>query len=198
MTRVLRGAVAAAFLVLLATVPASAHAELEESDPADGATITTPYTVTATFSEEFDPNLRRSFMRVVDASGDLVAEGGQSPDDPTVMTVELPTLEAGAYTVQWQTTTPDDNGVVRDTFTFNVAQAATATPSLAPTPRATASAEVPTVRPTAVPTTAPTPGPTPTGGGEPTASGSDILLALALAAVVLVGLGAYLFTRSRR
>ena len=48
--------------------PGLAHAELEESDPADGATITTPYTLTATFSEEFDPD--RSFIRVRGPAGD--------------------------------------------------------------------------------------------------------------------------------
>ncbi len=45
--------------------------------PADGETIQTPYRLTATFTEEFDPE--RSFVRVQDATGAVVAEGGVSP-----------------------------------------------------------------------------------------------------------------------
>ena len=197
MTLFLRGVAVAVLLLLFAVVPAYAHAELEESDPADGETITTPYTLTATFSEEFDRD--RSFIRVRDAAGELVAEGGQDPDDPNVMVAELPVLDPGIYTVQWQTTTPDDNGVERDTFTFNVAEPVTAPPTRSPTPTM-ASTPVPTMSarpPTATPTVGPAPAPTPTNGGPPTASGDNILLALGLAAVVLLGVGAYVFTRRR-
>ena len=112
--------------MLLAPFRVLAHAELEESDPADGATITTPYTMTATFSEEFDPD--RSFIRVRGPSGDIVAEGGQDPDDPTMMTVDLPELPPGEYTAGWQTVTADDNGVEDGTFTFTVADAGHAEP----------------------------------------------------------------------
>ena len=201
MTQLLRGVVIAALFSLLAAAPVYAHAELEESDPSDGETIITPYTLTATFSEEFDPD--RSFIRIVDESGTRVAEGGVSPDAPTMMVVELPELPTGQYEVRWQTTTPDDNGVERGTYQFTVEQPAANTdagfthlPSVAPTSAPSASASPSTMAPpTARSTSAPTP--TPTGGGQQTASGNDILLALALAAIVLLGLGVYLFTRRR-
>lgn len=98
--RFISALVAVSLLTLLFTVSALGHAHLVESDPADGDTIETPYTLTATFSAEFDPNPQRSFVRVVDPSGAEVARGGVSDDDPTVMTVELPALEPGEYTVQ--------------------------------------------------------------------------------------------------
>ena len=177
MTRPIRGAAVAVFLLVLAAVPAFAHAELEESDPQDGAIITTPYTLTASFSEEFDP--QRSFIRVENVSGDVVAEGEQDVNEPLVMTADLPTLPPGEYTVRWQTTTPDDNGVERGTFTFDVAAA--------PTQSATQS-----------PTSAPAPAPTQRGGAGLSGSGNDILVALLVGLVLLGGIGAYLYMRSRR
>lgn len=163
-------AAAAALLPLLFSVSAvAAHAELEESDPTDGATIETPYVLTATFSEEFNADTEVSFIRVQDASGAVVATGGQSADDPTTMTVDLPALEPGEYTVRWQTTTKDDNGTERGTFTFNV-------PPAAPTPNAA---------------------PNGSNGGT-TGSSNDVFLALIVGLVVVADIAAFLFSRSRR
>ena len=75
MTRPTRALTAALFLLALSVIPVAAHADLEESDPGDGDTIETPYLLTATFSEEFDPDPQRSFMQVVDAAGTEVARG---------------------------------------------------------------------------------------------------------------------------
>ena len=207
MTRSISGALCSALLLLMFSVmPASAHAELEESDPADGETIETPYTLTATFSEEFDPNPQRSFILVRDSAGDEVARGGVSAEDPQMMTVELPALDPGEYTVRWQTTTADDNGVERGTFTFNVV-AATTLPPTSPPPTATPAS--PTARPTAsaaptaTPAHSPTPSPSPIASPPPSdgpqsASGNDVLLALILGAVAIAAIATFLFSRSRR
>jgi copper resistance protein C len=192
MTRLLRAAAVAGVLLVLGTLPVYAHSELEESDPADGATISTPYTLTATFSEEFDPE--RSFIRIIDSNGMRVAEGGMSSDEPLMMLVELPALGSGSYTARWQTVTPDDNGIERGEFTFTVAALATSTPT-APARAGTSEPPVSPFSPTAGPTPLPTP--TPPAEGQAAASGNDVLIALALAAVVLLGLGAYLFMRRR-
>lgn len=196
MNRKITGAAAAALLMLLFSVSAvAAHAELEESDPADGATIETPYTLTATFSEEFNADPEVSFIRVQDASGAVVASGGQSPDDPTMMTADLPALEPGEYTVRWQTTTEDDNGTERGTFTFNVAAAATPSPR----PTATPAASAPPSAPASSPSAAPTPTATPNGSNGATTGGSnDVLLALIIGLVVIGAIAAFLFSRSRR
>jgi methionine-rich copper-binding protein CopC len=172
MTHAMRVASIAAFLLLFAAVvPALAHSELVTSDPTDGATIQTPYTLKGTFSEDMDPNPEHSFMRVQTAGGDVVAFGGVDPDDATVMTVDIPALDPGEYTVRWQTTTLDDNGVERGTFTFKVGA------------------------PTA--TTAPTPSPKPSPG-QPAAVGNDIVFALVLAVIVIGAIAIFLFTRRRR
>lgn len=196
--------VGASLLLFLSTVSALGHAELEESDPADGETIETPYTLTATFTEGFDPNPQRSFVLVRDVAGDEVARGGVSEDDPTMMTVDLPALEPGEYTVRWQTTTADDQGVERGTFTFNVAAAASPSPTATPSPTPTAAPTTagPTATPqpsTSPPTTTPSPTASPiVGGGQPTAGTNDALLAIALAAIVIGAIALFLFARSRR
>jgi copper resistance protein C len=144
-----------------------AHAELESSDPADGATITTPYTLTATFSEEID--IERSTLIVENSAGAQVAAGTVNADDHTVMTAELPALPDGVYTVRWTSVTPDDNGIERGTFTFNVASAPGS------------------------PTPAPSPAPV-----EPSGSSNDTLIAVGLAAVLILAVVAFIFLRGRR
>jgi methionine-rich copper-binding protein CopC len=199
-TRLISGAAAAAFLLLLSAVPAVAHAELEQSDPADGATISTPYKLTATFSEEFSADPHDSFIRVQNSTGAVVAEGGQSASDNTMMTADLPALDPGKYTVRWQTTTVDDNGVERGTFTFNVAAAIATDSPGSPLPTAGVTSTPTAGRPTAsapARTAAPTSSPT-ASGGQPAAGSTDVLLAIVLAVIVLAGLGGYLYMRSRR
>lgn len=121
---------AASIAVVAATGLVVAHADLVESDPADGSTLTTtPYTLTATFLEEIDTEA--STLVVENSSGVEVATGTVDSDDNTMMTAELPQLPDGVYTVRWTTVTPDDTGIERGTFTFTVAAAGT-TP--APTP----------------------------------------------------------------
>ncbi len=195
--RLIRAVGAACLFTLLAVGLVLAHAHLEESDPADGETITTPYTLSAQFSEEFDPD--RSFIRVVDSGGTRVAEGGMDPDEPTMMTVELPELEPGEYEARWQTVTPDDNGVERGTFSFTVATPPTPSPSAEPTtaPSATTGPTA-SVAPTASPTapTSPSASPEPVDGA-PSASGSDVVLALVLAAVAIGAVLLFIFARRR-
>jgi copper resistance protein C len=193
--------VLACLLVLTVTGLAAAHAELVESEPADGDTIETPATLTAVFSIELDPNPERSFVIVRDAAGTEVARGAVSEDDLTTISAELPALPAGDYTVRWQARDPTDNHTERGTFGFSVVEP---TPSPTPPPATTPPAteqpatpgptEEPTEEPTVPPTQSPTPSPPPIDD-EPTAGMTDILLALALAGAVVGGLVLYLFRR---
>ena len=199
MTRSLRALVSACLMALIIVIPVVGHAELEESDPADGETITTPYTLTATFSEEFDPDPDASFIRVQNSAGEVVASGGHD-DQANGMTVELPALPPGEYTARWQTTTADDNGVERGTFTFTVE----ASPTPAPTPTAGTTqppSNAPTPASSPIATPAPTQILTPTPSGQPgngsTGMGSDVLLALA-AGIAIVGVLAYFLVRRSR
>ena len=155
-----------AVLALSLPALALAHASLVTSDPANGSTITTPYTLTATFAEETDP--ARSTLVVENSAGAQVATGAVNADDQTKMTAQLPALPDGVYTVRWTTVTPDDNGVERGTFTFNVGSVSA------------------------------TPVPTPAPAGGATGSSNDVLIAAGLAVVLIVGVVAFVFVRGRR
>lgn len=129
---VLAATLAAAFVTLLAATTLG-HAALQSSDPAAGATITTPYTLTATYDEELTPD--GSSIVVQSAGGTQVASGTVSADDSKVMTVDLPVLPEGQYTALWTAITADDNGLTRGTFTFNVGTASSS-PAATPAPSA--------------------------------------------------------------
>ncbi|HUG49189.1 MAG TPA: copper resistance protein CopC [Candidatus Limnocylindria bacterium] len=198
-----RALVLACLLSVALAGAVSGHAELIESDPADGETIETPATLTATFSTELDADPQRSRIIVRDAAGAEVARGFVTTGDPTTMAVELPALPAGQYAALWQAYDPSDDHIERGTITFSVAEPApshTPSPTPAPTQPATGAppTSAPTDEPTAETTSSPSPAPSPNpqpSEGEPTAGTTDILLALGLAGVVVGGLAVYLLRR---
>jgi len=147
------------------------HSELQTPTPADKSSVTTPVTqVSGTFTESIKKD--GSSLLVKDATGTTVAQGGVDP--------------------------ADDGDLARGTWTFTVAVAAT--PSPAATTEASASA-APTATPSAVPTVAPTPAasPSPSGGGSDTSGGgSDVILPIVIALVVLGAGAAYLLSRRGR
>jgi copper resistance protein C len=174
------------------------HSELQTPTPADKSSVTTPVTqVSGTFTESIKKD--GSSLLVKDATGTTVAQGGVDPADDKVMTASPTTpLATGSYTVQWTTISADDGDLARGTWTFTVAVAAT--PSPAATTGASASA-APTATPSAVPTVAPTPAasPSPSGGGSDTSGGgSDVILPIVIALVVLGAGAAYLLSRRGR
>ena len=175
----------AAVLILLVLGPAAglAHADLATSDPADGATLmASPETITATYLEAFDT--KRSSMELLGPSGATLATN----EPATAATAEsmtisgFGTLAAGTCSVRWTTSTPDDNGIERGTFTFTLAAGTLvpgASPSAAPDPAATDVAA---------------PG---VGGGSASGGVGDVAIPLVmLAALVVVGL-AWFLRRSR-
>lgn len=190
---------------LLLVAAALAHAELVESDPHDGGTISTPYTFTATFSEELEPN---SSIIVRDSSGDEVASGGVSDEDNAMIAVELPELPPGEYRALWTASTADGH-TERGRIDFTVIAAPTPSPTAEPTP-------VPTVDPTAEPTSIPSAPPTTSASplspsllpspivtpepidGQPSAGSGDLLIALALAGAAVAAVVAFIFLRGRR
>ena len=174
------------------------HSELQTPTPADKSSVTTPVTqVSGTFTESIKKD--GSSLLVKDATGTTVAQGGVDPANDKVMTASPTTpLANGSYTVQWTTISADDGDLARGTWTFTVAVAAT--PSPAATTGASASA-APTATPSAVPSVAPTPAasPSPSGGGSDTSGGgSDVILPIVIALVVLGAGAAYLLSRRGR
>jgi hypothetical protein len=148
--------------------------------------------VSGIYSEAMTPD--GSSLIVKDASGATVAQGTVDPEDDTrmVATPAAP-LGNGTYTVE-STSHSTDNHTERATWTFTVAVA----PTPSPTPVATVAPSAPptAVPATPVPSVAPTP--VPSADGSSTGSGSDVLLPIIVALIVLGAGAAYLLSRRNR
>jgi methionine-rich copper-binding protein CopC len=177
---------ALAWLVVAPTV--AADAELTATFPEAGGTVEATGTIAARFSQEIGAE---SSIELIGPDGDSVARGGVDPDDPRRLIIELDTaLSPGEYEVRWIVHSADGH-VVNDTFTFTVAE-----PAPTPTPEASAPAASPTER--ASPTPEPTEVPLPSAAPSPApTSGSDVLIPIAAAVLVVGGLAAYIL-RNRR
>ncbi len=188
-----------ALLVFPAVV--TAHAELETSTPNDGATVEgTPPEVSGTYSEPMDPG--GSSLKLLDAGGTQVAAGGVDPaDDKRMAITDLPELAPGTYTVRSTTKSAADGDLDRREWTFTVEVAAspspvpsaTSTPTPEPTPICTDECTGPSP---AGPTV--TPAPSPSASGGTTGAGSDVLLPIVAAVVIVAVIAGYLFTRRDR
>jgi copper transport protein len=111
--------------LLASGTAAPAHAILQSSDPADGASVDqAPRQVTLTFTERPEPRL--STVQVLDADGRPVqaAKAGPVAGQPLQLQVPLGALPDGTYTVAWRTVSRDDGHVSGGTFTFGVGVAA--------------------------------------------------------------------------
>jgi copper transport protein len=166
--RVLAAAVLGVGLALALSSPASAHAGLVSSDPADGAVVAqAPSSVTLTFTEPPDPAL--SSIQVLDAGGSPVQIGEPRRSGELTLEVSLPpSLPDGVYTVNWRAVSSADGHLTTSAFAFGVGD----TP--APTPGSTAAP--------------PTPGPTALSVASKVVLYAGLALLLALA---VVGLGLF-------
>jgi copper transport protein len=119
-----RPLLAAALLVLMATVAGPsetrAHAELVSSVPAANATLTqSPDALVLTFTEAVDPatvsvELLDENQAVVPDVGDATVTGG------VTVRVELPELDPGVYTVNYQVVSTVDGHATAGIFAFLV------------------------------------------------------------------------------
>lgn len=190
--RAVAAIVAAAVLAMLLPLTTTAHSELHSSDPAQGATVPSPFSgpIVMTFTESL----------AVGSKADLYGPGHQLVASATIdagtMTVSLASpLAAGAYSIEW-VSIADDGDLLRGTLDFSVAAApsapAGATPSAAPSVEPSAGA---TSTPgTATPSEAATPAPSPSPSGD---TGSDVILPIAIALIVAAA-GAFYFVRRNR
>lgn len=126
--RVLAGLVVGFAVLLMTGSPASAHAQLESSDPGFGEILTqAPSRVTLTFGErvEFTPNAIQVFddhLRPV-RTGPVVAVD----QDGNQLRVALPSrLSRGSYTVSWDVSSGDTHPV-SGSFAFSVGAPSTVT-----------------------------------------------------------------------
>ncbi len=174
----------------------SAHAELIEAVPADGATVEgTPAEISGTFSEPLETDGSTFSLR--NAAGERLAVGHIDPDDRTRLIVEpVPELDPGVYEVRWRAASADGHAE-NDTWSFTVTASRDPTP--APTP-ATSTSAAPS--PSASPEPSPTAAPSPSGSQGPSdpaaaADGDVILPIIAALAIVLIAAGFLLSRRGR-
>lgn len=109
-------------LALLGAAPASAHAQLVETDPADGERLDqAPASVELTFNEHIEQI--GSQVVITDAGGTEVQDGDPQIDGPTLTQDLIDERPEGSYTVQWRVVSADGHPVSGE-FTFEAAAAA--------------------------------------------------------------------------
>jgi len=141
--RVLFAVALSAFLVLIGTTPASAHAALTSSDPADGATVAADLErVNLTFSEAplaaLEAGLR---VEVRDDDGTDESSGAVTVEGTTMS--KAVSLSPGPHTVVWRYVSPDGHPI-EGQLAFTVEPAASQSvpaPTTSPTAATTASAD---------------------------------------------------------
>jgi methionine-rich copper-binding protein CopC len=111
-----------AMAAAIASVPvaAFAHGKLESAVPAAGSTVDAPpEMLRLTFNEDLESAF--SMMKVSDANGAAVTKEKAKVDasNPRVLTVALPKLSSGSYSVQWAVMTHDAHKT-KGTYTFQV------------------------------------------------------------------------------
>ncbi|MBB5428302.1 hypothetical protein HDG40_006489 [Paraburkholderia sp. JPY158] len=113
------GIIAAASVGLVPAL-AFAHGKLENAVPAAGSTAdVAPDALRLTFNEDLEASF--STIKVVDATGAPATKEKAKVDssNPRVLTVAVPKLASGSYTVQWAVMTHDAHKT-KGTYTFMV------------------------------------------------------------------------------
>ncbi|KWF26787.1 copper resistance protein CopC [Burkholderia diffusa] len=114
------GGLAVASAVAFAPIAALAHGKLESATPASGSTVdVAPDALRLTFNEDLESTF--SSVKIADATGALMTKEKAKIDasNPRVMTLAVPKLASGAYTVQWAVMTADAHKT-KGTYTFKV------------------------------------------------------------------------------
>jgi copper transport protein len=118
--RLIAGTAAALAIVLAGAAPASAHAQLERTDPTDGNVLeAAPNQVAAQFDESV--GVSPDSLRVFSPKGERVDDGStQHGVSGSVITTNLRSnLPEGTYTVAWHVVSADSHPVA-GAFTFSI------------------------------------------------------------------------------
>jgi methionine-rich copper-binding protein CopC len=184
-------------LVLPATV--AAHSELVSSTPAEGTTVPATFSgpIVLTFSEALASGSKAD---LIGPDGSTVAAATiDGPGKTMTFTLTAP-LPAGAYQIKW-TSIADDGDVLRLPIVhFTVAAGASTAPSTSPAASASSapsSAPSASVSPSTSAATGASASPGP-GGDTSGSSGSDVLIPIIVALIILGAGAAYLLNRRNR
>src|SRR5689334_9266582 len=119
-------AIGTALLIGLGASPASAHAYLASSNPADGASLAAaPRTIELHFTEHVvldateisvtEPGGRRLAL-----TGLSLVESDEDQEAPSTVVAPVPALGVGAYHLSWRTLSSDDLHSSAGTFAFGI------------------------------------------------------------------------------
>jgi copper resistance protein C len=196
--RILRG-VAVTLLcgiaLLLGTTPALAHARLESSDPADGASLDAgPERVTLTYNEAVQPGF--ATVTVVGPDGGQFQTGEVTADGRSVSTAVLPLGPAGKYEIGYRVVSADGHPITGSVaFTLTTPGEGAAAPATGSSAATSA-----TTSPTAPTSAAPAPaeqqaapaGSDDGGGGAPVwpwIAGAAVLVVVGVVVALRLGRG---------
>lgn len=131
-------AVVLGLMLVLISEPAQAHGYIVRSIPEDRATLErAPVRLQYWFSEDLEPEF--SSITVRDQAGGMVAEGGVSPDDRSLMEARLPTnLTDGAYINELRVAFASDGHVIVESRVFFVGEPSSDVAGLAASDQAVA------------------------------------------------------------
>lgn len=123
-------AVAAVTLLLLSS-RVFAHAYVQESSPAEGATLAQPPAeIRIRYTEAIE--VRFSKVSLLNGFGEPVGGTSQGAEGDRMLVLALPPLEQGAYTAQWQVLAKDGH-VTEGTIRFSVGEPLTVARPAEPT-----------------------------------------------------------------
>lgn len=174
---------------LLTPSTIAAHAALDTTTPADGATVEgTPAEVAGTYTQDLVAD--GSSLQLRDAAGTIISTGGVDPTDERRMAItDLPGLAPGEYEVRSTTLSAEDGEVDRATWTFTVVAALTPAPTATPAP---------TVEPSTASSVEPTAAPSATAAPMPTGSESDVIVPIIAGLAFVLIAGVVLLSRRGR
>jgi methionine-rich copper-binding protein CopC len=192
--RVAAVVLAIATAVLLVPGIAAAHSELVTAVPASGSTVPTPFSgpIVLTFSEHLASGSKAD---LVGTSGATLASATVDANAMTMTFTLTAPLDPGAYEVRWVSIADDGDLLRQPVVTFTVAPAASSSPIPSTAPSAATS---PTATTTASPVASIAPTPAPSNPGTPAGSGSDVIVPIIAALIVLAAGAAYLLSRRNR
>jgi methionine-rich copper-binding protein CopC len=97
----------AAFALVLAAAPAFAHSHPVTMTPAKDAVTNAPTEISIVFSEDLEP--RFSSLKLEDSTGTIVSKQASvlDPANAKHLTLALPKLAPGVYTVDWVSSAVD-------------------------------------------------------------------------------------------
>ncbi len=110
---------ASACILALAAVPAFAHSHPVTMNPAPDSIVAAPAELSVEFSEGLEPKF--SSLKLLDANGSVVSKASSvlDPKDNKHMTLALPHLAPGVYTVEWMSSSLDGHRMSRK-YSFTV------------------------------------------------------------------------------